>query len=289
MVRIDQITKKFRGRPALFPLTLEIRRGEIFGLLGHNGAGKSTTFGIMLGQVHPDGGDVYYGEYSVSKMRSRALRRVGAIFEAPAFHEYLSGKLNLRYFASLTGPVTESRLNEIIGLVGLVERINDPVRTYSHGMRQRLALAQALLPDPEFLLLDEPSEGLDPEGIREMREMILRLREERGLTVILSSHLLAEVEQICDRVAILNQGKLVYCGAWQETALTKPRYLLEVDDWEKARAVLKPFGSLQETFLSTECDIAEAVRALVEAGLRVRGVQQVKVSLEDFYLDRIGQ
>lgn len=289
MVCIDQITKQFRGRVALHPLSLEIERSEIFGLLGHNGAGKSTTFGIMLGQVYPDRGDVFFGKESISNARERALRRVGAIFEAPAFYDYLSGLSNLKIFSAYTGPVTNSKLGEVIELVGLTERIVDPVRTYSHGMRQRLALAQALLPDPEFILLDEPSEGLDPEGIREMRELILRLRSEKGLTVMLSSHLLAEVEQICDRIAILNQGRMIYCGAWKETLQLRPRFRLEVTDPVTAAPILQRFGDWMEGVLTCDGDIADVVEALVRGGIRVHAVEPLKVSLEDFYLDRIGQ
>lgn len=289
MVRIDQITKQFRGRMALHPLSLEIERGEIFGLLGHNGAGKSTTFGIMLGQVYPDRGDVFFGNESIGNARERALRRVGAIFEAPAFYDYLSGLHNLKIFTAYTGPVTNSKLNEVIELVGLTERIGDPVRTYSHGMRQRLALAQALLPDPEFILLDEPSEGLDPEGIREMRELILRLRSEQGLTVMLSSHLLAEVEQICDRIAILNQGRMIYCGAWKETLQLRPRFRMEVTDPAAAAPMLQKFGEWKDGVLSCDEDIANVVAALVHAGIGIRAVEPLKISLEDFYLDRIGQ
>lgn len=291
MLRIEEITKSFGGRTALHPLTLEVRRGEIFGLLGHNGAGKSTTFGITLGQVRPDAGEVFIGGIPVGTQRSRALARVGAIFETPAFYDYLSGWDNLRMLVAYSGHVPDSRLHEVIKLVGLSERIRDRVRVYSHGMRQRLALAQALLPDPEFILLDEPSEGLDPAGIEEMRRLILRLREEHGLTVMLSSHLLSEVELMCDRVAILNQGRLVYCGAWSESAAAQRRIRWELDDWSAAGPVLERAGVSLETdgmtILPDSADVAELVAALVAAGVRVSAVERVRVSLEDFYLETL--
>jgi ABC-2 type transport system ATP-binding protein len=224
MIQLENLTKSFKGRMALEGLSLQVDRGEIFGLLGHNGAGKSTTFGMMLGQVHPDAGEAFIGGISVQKERASALAKVGAIFETPGFYEYLSGWRNLEIFTSYTGNVPTPELREAVETVGLTARIHDPVRFYSHGMRQRLALAQALCPAPELILLDEPTEGLDPEGIAEMREMIQRLNRERGLTVLLSSHLLSEVEQLCSRVAILNRGRKIFEGPWIELAGKGNRY-----------------------------------------------------------------
>jgi ABC-2 type transport system ATP-binding protein len=289
-IRIDGITKSFGGRPALHPLQLEVQRGELFGLLGHNGAGKSTTFGILLGQVRPDAGEAFLNGHPVQTARSLALRKVGAIFEAPAFYEYLSGWKNLEIFTAYSARVPRTEMEEVVELVGLRDRIRDPVRNYSHGMRQRLGLAQALLPAPEIILLDEPTEGLDPEGIHEMRHLILRLREERGLTVLLSSHLLSEVEQLCDRVAILNQGHLVYCGAWQENAA--PRVRIDVDDQARAASILQPMNCRLENGVVTlplEIDPADVLAALVHAGIRVRAFAPERRSLEDFYLGHIAQ
>ena len=215
MTRLETLSKSFAGRPALEPLTLEVPRGQVFGLLGHNGAGKSTTFGLILGQLRPTGGEAFVRGVSVQRERGRALRRVGAIFETPAFYDYLSGWRNLCMLTALSGHVPESEIEATVRYVGLEERIHALVRVYSHGMRQRLALAQALLPRPDLVLLDEPAEGLDPEGIKEMRELILRLNRERGMTVVLSSHLLSEVEQTCDRNAILNRGRLVFQGRYR--------------------------------------------------------------------------
>lgn len=289
MVRLENLSKSFRGRPALHGLSLEIPRGEIFGLLGHNGAGKSTTFGLMLGHLHPDSGEAFIAGHSVQRARAEAISRVGAIFETPSFYEYMSGWHNLRFLVSLSGLETDARLNEVVELVGLSKRIHDPVRAYSHGMRQRLALAQALLPNPEFILLDEPTEGLDPEGIQEMREMIRRLRDEHGLTIMLSSHLLSEVELLCDRVAILHQGRMIFCGSWKAGA---PEWRLDLDDWAKAVPVLERAGAICEAdslvTLSEGCDMADIVSALVNAGVRVRAVEPVKVTLEDFYMGHIG-
>ena len=273
-------------------VSFEVARGEIFGLLGHNGAGKSTTFGIALGHVHADAGRVTVHGHDVSTTRAAALARVGAIFETPAFYDYLSGWRNLRFFVSLGGSVSRSRMEEVVRLVGLEERIHDRVRTYSHGMRQRLALAQALLPDPELVLLDEPTEGLDPAGIHEMRALIQRLRAEHGMTVILSSHILHEVEQLCDRVAILHRGSLVYCGRWQDAGPGGTRWKIETPDTEKCAAVLRglglalaPDGTLA---LPSAPDSAAVVAALVAAGVRVAEFRKLVRTLEDFYLERTG-
>jgi len=288
VVRLDHLSKSFRGRPALSGLSLEIQRGEIFGLLGHNGAGKSTTFGLMLGHLHPDSGEAFIAGHSVQRERAKAISRVGAIFEAPAFYEYMSGWHNLQFFVSLSGIVPDERLMEVVKLVRLEKRIHDPVRAYSHGMRQRLALAQALLPNPEFVLLDEPTEGLDPEGIQEMREMIRRLRDERGLTVMLSSHLLSEIERLCDRVAILHQGRMIFCGSWKGG---EPHWRLDLDDAAKAAPVLEKLGVVSGAHhlvsLRPGGDMADVVAALVHAGVRVRGVEVVQATLEDFYMSHL--
>ena len=292
MIRFESISKKFRGRPAVADVSFEVARGEIFGLLGHNGAGKSTAFGIALGHVHADAGRVTVHGHDVSTTRAAALARVGAIFETPAFYDYLSGWRNLRFFVSLGGSVSRQRMEEVVRLVGLEERIHDRVRTYSHGMRQRLALAQALLPDPELVLLDEPTEGLDPAGIHEMRALIQRLRAEHGMTVILSSHILHEVEQLCDRVAILHRGSLVYCGRWQDAGPGGTRWKIETPDTEKCAAVLRglglalaPDGTLA---LPDNFDSAAVVATLVAAGVRVAEFRKLVRTLEDFYLERTG-
>jgi ABC-2 type transport system ATP-binding protein len=288
MISIANLHKSFARRPALEGVSFEVRRGEIFGLLGHNGAGKSTTFGILLGQVYPNKGEAFIDGISVQKNRAAALRKVGAIFETPGFYDYLSGWTNLEILAAYSGKVTRAEIEDAVRTVRLEERIHDPVKAYSHGMRQRLALAQALIPTPEAVLLDEPTEGLDPEGIHEMREMIKRLNRERGLTVMLSSHLLSEVQQLCDRVAILHQGKMMFEGRWTELAGTGQRYRLEVDDWERARRAGVRIAVEPDVIeLSDEEDVADLVQRLVEAGAKVRAVEPLRPTLESLYLDLI--
>src|SRR5437660_7098010 len=234
MIELSNVHKRFGQRVAVDDLTLKVPAGEIYGLLGHNGAGKSTCIGMMLGQVWPTQGDVRVCGFDVSTHRRKALAKVGAIFESPAFYDYLSGLTNLEILSSYTARTPRKRIEEVIEWVGLNGREDSKVRTYSHGMRARLALAQALLPNPELLILDEPSDGLDPEGIHEMRHTILRLHRELRLTILLSSHFLNEVEQLCTRIAVLNQGRMVFEGPLAATKQRQQWVRLRVGDFASA-------------------------------------------------------
>ncbi len=292
MLEIKRLHKSFGGKPALRDVSFAVARAEIHGLLGHNGAGKSTTLGIILGMVAPDSGEVTIGGVPVPAERSRALRKVGAIFEAPAFYEYLSGWENLRILMGYSGGFDPRLARETVELVGLTRRIHSKVRTYSHGMRQRLALAQALLPEPELLLLDEPTDGLDPEGIKWFREFILRLRAERGMTVLFNSHLLAEVELMCDRVTILREGRRVFEGA--VGGLHEDDQLFEVDlePWTAAEPLIHAAGgeipAPDRIRLPHAADPAALVESLVRNGVRLRALAPVRRSLEDLYMEILG-
>src|SRR5438445_5803918 len=227
MIQLQNVFKLFGERLAVEDLSLNVPSGEIYGLLGHNGAGKSTAIGMMLGQVWPTQGEISICGYDITAQRRLALEKVGAIFESPAFYDYLSGLRNLEILSSYTAPTSRRRIQEVVKWVGLSGRETSKVRTYSHGMRARLALAQALLPQPALLILDEPGDGLDPEGIHEMRQTIRRLHRELGLTIFLSSHLLSEVEQLCTRIAVMNQGRKVFEGSLAEVKQAK--------DWLRRR------------------------------------------------------
>jgi ABC-2 type transport system ATP-binding protein len=293
MISLVDVQKKFGGRVALHGLTLEVPRGEIFGLLGHNGAGKSTAIGMMLGQVWPTGGVVKVCGHDVTTHRARALQKVGAIFEAPAFYDYLSGRKNLEILSQYSAPTPAKRIDEVVEWVGLTGREDSKVRTYSHGMRARLAIAQALLPQPELLIFDEPGSGLDPEGIAEMRRTILRLHKEMGLTILLSSHLLSEVEQLCSRIAVLNQGRKVFDGRIADAKAAPGRLMLKTPDFAKATALLVEQGIItgakDEKFitLSEGRMSAEAVNVLVNANIPVEGIWPYEQTLEDFYMELI--
>ena len=289
MLSVRNLSKKFAGKDALKGISFEVERGEVYGLLGHNGAGKSTTLGIILSMVAAGGGEVFIDGISVQKDARKALRKVGSIFEAPAFYDYMSGWDNLKVLVGLSGRFDAKAAAEVVERVGLTDRIRSKVGTYSHGMRQRLALAQALLPEPEILLLDEPTDGLDPEGIKWFREFVLALRKERGMTVLFNSHLLSEVEQMCDRVSIIRAGELVYEGAVQTLRDDRPGVRLKAEPLEVFHQVLAKFeGELMagERWVFPEnTQVSEVVRSLVEAGAEVSEVTPLRRSLEDVYLE----
>lgn len=289
MLQINDLWKTFNGLAALQGVSFQVERGEIYGLLGHNGAGKSTTLGIILGMVAAQRGDVKIDGISVVQQRAKALRKVGAIFEAPAFYEYLSGWNNLKILMSYSGKFDAKAASEVVDRVGLSDRIDSKVRTYSHGMRQRLALAQALLPEPEILLLDEPTDGLDPEGIKWFRDFILDLRKDRGMTVLFNSHLLGEVELMCDRIAILQGGKRVFEGPIKGLREATQRYEVGVTPAERALEVIAFHQGYMESptivQLPHEVDPAHVIRDLVMAGVEVRSFAPKNRSLEDLYME----
>src|SRR6476660_8322679 len=211
-LQTEELTKRFGARTAVDRLSLQVERGDIYGFLGPNGAGKSTTLRMLLGLVKPTSGVIKFALRASGWEYLRARSRVGAIIETPAFYENFSGRRNLQLLASLSGGATKKRVDEVLDIVDLRDRAGDPFKVYSYGMRQRLGIAQALLPTPEFIILDEPTNGLDPQGIQQTRQLIRRLRNDLRLTVLLSSHLLTEIEQLCNRVGIIHEGRLLYEG-----------------------------------------------------------------------------
>jgi ABC-2 type transport system ATP-binding protein len=290
VIELKHVVKVFGRRTAVDDLSLVVPRGVVYGLLGHNGAGKSTAIGMMLGQVWPTQGEVRVGGHEVTSHRQAALQKVGAIFEAPVFYDYLSGWRNLEILSHYTGPTPPGRLREVLDWVGLTGREHSRVRTYSHGMRTRLALAQALLPNPELLILDEPGDGLDPEGIHELRQMILRLNRELGLTILLSSHLLSEVEQLCTRIAMLNQGRKVFEGPLAGIHSERRWLRLRTGDFAAAVRELRAAGLIAEDREGRliepvrDTGAERVVRFLVERGMPVFEIAPEEQSLESFYL-----
>jgi ABC-type multidrug transport system ATPase subunit len=213
IIHISSLTKKFKQLTAVDELNLEINSNVIFGFLGPNGAGKSTCLRMMLSLMRPDSGSIHIFGKDLNKDRASIMKRIGCIVEKPDFYLFLTAKENLRMLSGLSGVIASNRqLEEVIELVGLNGRENDKVKTYSHGMKQRLGLAQAILHDPELIILDEPTTGLDPQGIIDLRNLILKLKQERGKTIILSSHILSEVELIADEMLIMHKGKSVVQG-----------------------------------------------------------------------------
>ena len=245
VIRTYDLTKRFKHLAAVDGVNFEVQPGEVFGFLGPNGAGKTTTIAMLLGLVRPTAGSAEVLGHDIRRGLSAALRRVGAIVETPAFYPYLSGRDNLRIFARIIGGDAEGSIPDLIEQVGLRGRGKDKVGTYSLGMRQRLGLASAMLGDPELLILDEPTNGLDPAGMQEVRRLIRRLAEEEGKTVFLSSHLLHEVEQVCDRVLILNKGQVITQGEVSELLSQAHVVEMRIAAAPRAAQVLSELGWVQ--------------------------------------------
>jgi ABC-2 type transport system ATP-binding protein len=298
ILRTEGLSKRYGERWAVRSLDLEVLRGDVFGFLGPNGAGKTTTIRMMLGLIRATAGKVFIGGVDMHGSAIEARGMVGAMVEAPAFYGYLTGRQNLMLLGRISGGVGEAGVDEALGLVGLTARADDKVKGYSQGMRQRLGIAQALMSGPELVILDEPTNGLDPSGMREMRALITRLAGERGMTVFISSHLLYEVEMVCNKVAVINNGSLVAQGPVTEL-LDRESFRLEikVDDAARAAEVaasLKYVSGIVmdgKTSLSMSVQmemVPEVNRALVHAGLKVSALLPHTASLEEFFLEITG-
>ncbi len=292
--------KRFGARSAVEDLSLTVEEGLIYGFLGPNGAGKTTTIRMLLGLIAPSGGRVRIFGHDVHRDFKRAIRQVGAMVEGPAFYPFLSARRNLKLFGRLSGGVSRARIEQVLEEVGLLARADQKVGGYSQGMRQRLGIALALLEQPRLLVLDEPTNGLDPQGTREVRELIGAVRARGRTTVFLSSHLLSEMERICDRVAILARGRVLREGGLEDL-LGGERAVVEIEveaGYEgAARAQLaERWGARARDLgggrLAVEGGGADAPvlnRALVEAGIPVRGLRARHRSLEEVFVALTGE
>ncbi|KTD85244.1 ABC transporter ATP-binding protein [Paenibacillus etheri] len=293
VARLQGVTKKIGSKTLVNNLTLDIPPGQIFGFLGPNGAGKTTTIRMMVGLISISSGDVLISGHSIKNNYKEAIASVGAIVENPEMYKFLSGYQNLKQFARMVPGVSKQRIDEVVELVGLGQRIHDKVKTYSLGMRQRLGVAQALLNRPKLLVLDEPTNGLDPQGIRELRDYLRLLCREEGTTVFVSSHLLSEMELMCDSVAIIQNGQLLEVKQLKEVGnVTMPigETLFEVDDAEGALALIGQ-GTFKSGGLVVEAareDIAEFNARLVAGGIKVYSIKSLARTLEDQFLEVTG-
>jgi ABC-2 type transport system ATP-binding protein len=287
VVETHGLTKRFGDRVAVDNVELRIPRGSAFGYLGPNGAGKTTLIRMLLGLTPATSGTMRLLGRPVPAERAQALARVGAIVEEPRFHPFLTGRENLEIVAAAREREAHGRIEGVLDRAGLTARADERVSKYSLGMRQRLGVARALLADPELLILDEPTNGLDPAGILEFRGVVRRLVGE-GRTVVLSSHLLDEVEKLCDAVAIVDRGRVVWQGSIDAIHDGERTLLVAVDDPERAVAVLadhdveRTDDGLRVT-LGTEA-AAEINRRLVEAGVSVHRLEPSRASLEERFL-----
>jgi ABC-type multidrug transport system ATPase subunit len=284
--------KRFKSRMAVQDLNLAIPRGEVFGFLGPNGAGKSTTIRMILSLISPTTGHVELFGKSLRHHRSDVLSRVGGLVESGDFYLYLSAIQNLQIVGALRGGVGRREVEEVLDIVGLMGRARDRVKTYSHGMKQRLGIAQALLGNPQFIVLDEPTTGLDPQGIKEVRQLIREVSSERGITVFLSSHLLSEIEQTATSMAIINRGKLMVQGKVHDLLHARNNTVkVDARPVDQAVEVLRglPFVNgveQEESVLRVSMPLERTgtlATALVEAGVEVRALVPQR-SLEEYFL-----
>ncbi|TVY05521.1 ABC transporter ATP-binding protein [Paenibacillus cremeus] len=294
VVSLQQLTKKIGSKTIVDGLTFEVYPGEVFGFLGPNGAGKTTTIRMMVGLMSITEGEVTIQGRSVKRQFEEAMVHVGAIVENPEFYGFMSGYQNLMHFARMMPNVNKDRIDEVVKLVRLENRIHDKVKTYSLGMRQRLGVAQAILHRPSVLVLDEPTNGLDPEGIRELRDYLRELSRVEGLAVIVSSHLLSEMELMCDRVAIIQNGKLLDVRSFKEapTETEKVEVSFEVGQLDAALELMedgmlvKAEGAELVVLLANRREAVAAFNArLVEAGIHVFAIRAMTKTLEDQFLE----
>jgi ABC-type multidrug transport system ATPase subunit len=295
-IEVKALKKKFGGIQAVNSLDFNVLKGDIFGFLGPNGAGKSTTIRMILSLVKPDSGEINIFGQPLVRSRNRILMRIGALVEEPRFYEYLSAYKNLEMLSKLSGREPgRQKIMEALALTGLESRIHSKVKTFSHGMKQRLGIAQAIVHDPDLLILDEPANGLDPRGMKDMREIILRLNREFSKTILISSHILKEIEQMATRMIIINKGSKVVEGDVQELLDAAILDLkIDVSEPEKAFGVLKNTFSRTEIRLETEgslimkvnkSDIPQINKTLVDNGFMVYSINPVN-SLEQYFLEK---
>ena len=287
-----ELTKSFSGTLAVDRLSLSVRRGDVFGFLGPNGAGKTTTIRMICGLIYPTSGYAEVLDHQVPRDKEEALRHIGGFVEVPAFYGNMSARKNLRLMGSLNGQFEEARVSEVLDIVGLRERADSKVGDYSHGMKQRLGIANALINKPELVILDEPTSGLDPQGMKDVRELVRELGA-GGTTVFLSSHLLNEVEQVCNRAAIIDKGRVVVEGPVSELRPDHQAVKVLTSDQARAREVIAAFlGAdqvrLDEEYLiveSSEGSVRELVKLLVAAGIGIDAVIPAhEQGLEDYFL-----
>ncbi|ETT50381.1 ABC transporter ATP-binding protein [Paenibacillus sp. FSL K6-1122] len=292
VVRIQGVSKIISSRSLVSDLTLDISPGQVFGFLGPNGAGKTTTIRMMVGLMSISKGDIFISGHSVKNEFEQAVAQVGAIVENPEMYKFLTGYQNLVHFARMSPGVTKERIAETIERVGLTARIHDKVKTYSLGMRQRLGVAQAILHKPKLLVLDEPTNGLDPQGIRELRDYLRQLTQEEGITVFVSSHLLSEMELMCDTVAIIQNGKLIDVRNLRAEAGSDAliEVAFELNDADRAADLIQGAvvqGNVLVMRVSRE-QIPDINAKLVSEGFQVYGIRNVTHTLEEQFLQVTG-
>ena len=298
ILEVKSLTKQIKGKKIVDDVSFQVKKGEVFGLLGPNGAGKTTIIRMIVSLINRTSGQVIVKQHSIDNSFKEAMEEIGAIVENPEFYKYLSGYKNLLHYAHMsTKKISKERIAEVIKLVNLEDAIHNKVKTYSLGMRQRLGVAQALLHSPSLLILDEPTNGLDPQGIRDFRDYLRQLASE-GISVLVSSHLLSEMELMCDRFAIIEKGKLTHISTiseeFEKTETDVQEFEFIVSDGNAAFSLLQAEGktnfvaNYDDTKLTVQCNINEAAelnKLLVNSNIIVYGFYTIKASLEDRFLE----
>lgn len=294
---LENISKSFGKRLIIDNVSLSVREGEVFGFLGPNGAGKTTTIKMILGLLSIDSGRISVMGHDIEKNFEKAMKNVCGIVENPDMYGYLSGYDNLRIHARACG-VAEERINEVVEIVGMQYRIKDKFKTYSLGMKQRLGIAQALLHNPKIMILDEPTNGLDPAGIKEVRDLLKQLAHEQGISVFVSSHILQEMQQMCDTVGIINNGRILRIGSVDELthSATQGLYRYKLRPMDKAVQLLQEnapdrISSVGDDYIVirlSEQEIDVLNRRLMENNIGIYGLNPVEASLEQIFMEITG-
>lgn len=298
VLQVSNLTKLYGERRAVNDISFSVNTGEIFGFLGANGAGKSTTLKMITGLANITAGDVLIMGSSIKYKYEKAISNIGAIIEYPQFYEYLSGYQNLKFLAKINN-IPKHRIDEVVSLVGLSQRIKDPVRKYSLGMKQRLGIAQALLNRPSLLVLDEPTNGLDANAIKELRSFLKMLAKNENVAIIVSSHILPEMENLCDRIAIINKGTLIQIKTMQEIKRLANKYgstFIKTNAPDFAGLIIKrefniPVKIQEDKILleASESMLSNIICALTKRKIQIYGAGEVETSLEDVFMSTLNE
>lgn len=292
ILKIKSLNKSFGKKKILKNVSFNVNEGDILGFIGPNGAGKTTTIKMILGLQSIDSGTVTINGYDIKKNFEKAIEKVGTIVENPDLYMYLSGYDNLKLISNLYKNVDKKRIDEVIKIVKLETRINDKVSKYSLGMRQRLGIAQALLHKPNLLILDEPTNGLDPEGIKELRDIIKRLATKEKVGVVISSHNLSELESFCNKIVIIKNGEIVETNELKKVKNIEESYIFEVDEISKISKILEEkIEKINDNSFKIHTNkesIPEIIKKLIENGVKIYTVKEEEISLEDAFLKRTG-
>lgn len=293
ILKCENLCKNFGKRDILKNVSLEVKEGDILGFIGPNGAGKTTTIKLILGLQNITSGSVKINGYDVEKEFTKAIEKVGAIVENPDMYMYLSGYQNLELVANLYKGITKNRIEEVVKLVKLEKRIKDKVSKYSLGMRQRLGIAQAILHKPNLLILDEPTNGLDPEGIKEMRELLIELASKEKMAILISSHNLAELDNFCNKVCIIKNGEVIETSEINKIKkeVSQEFEIFEVDDTEKVKTIIEGIIIIDKRNFKMNVSkekVPEVIKKLVDNNIKVYEVKQEEKSLEEAFLKMTG-